>query len=102
MTKAETILGPGIVSVPGVRSGSPVIAGTGTPVRAVVEYWNLGVPIEEIPLRLPHLTLKNVLEALAYYLDHKEEIEQSIAKNHIPPEWRGKKLDQNTGAVVPL
>ena len=35
------------------RHGEPIITGTRTPVRAIVELWRLGVAPEEIPSRLP-------------------------------------------------
>lgn len=40
-----------------ILGGEPLINGTRTPVRAIVELWRLGVAEEEIPKRLPHLTL---------------------------------------------
>ncbi len=35
---------------PEILSGEPIIVGTRTPVRAIVENWRLGVRPEEIPL----------------------------------------------------
>ncbi|MGL5083012.1 MAG: DUF433 domain-containing protein [Microcoleaceae cyanobacterium] len=48
-----------------ILSGEPIIRGTRTPVRAIVELWRIGVPPEEIPQRLPHLTLAQVFDALS-------------------------------------
>jgi len=67
-----------------ILSGEPIIEGTRTPVRAIVEMWRLGVPPEEIPGRLPHLSLAQVFAALSYYSDHKEEINAHIERNRIP------------------
>lgn len=64
--------------------GEPVIKGTRTPVRAIVENWQIGLSPEEIVIHLPHLTLAKVFEALSYYSDHKEEINEYIEKNRIP------------------
>jgi len=47
-----------------VLSGEPIIAGTRTPVRAIVELWRQGVAPEDIPHRLTHLTLAQVFDAL--------------------------------------
>jgi uncharacterized protein (DUF433 family) len=69
-----------------ILSGEPIIKGTRTPVRAIVERWRLGVAPEEIPSRLPHLTLAQVFDALSYYSDHQEEINAYIERNRIPPE----------------
>jgi len=67
-----------------ILSGEPVIIGTRTSVRAIVELWRLGVNPEEIPIHLPHLTLAQVFDALSYYADHREEIEQRIERNKVP------------------
>lgn len=69
-----------------ILSGEPIIKGTRTSVRAIVEMWRLGVSPEEIPHRLPHLTLSQVFDALSYYLDHQEEINDFIHRNRIPDE----------------
>ena len=67
-----------------ILSGEPIIKGTRTPVRAVVEVWRLGVLAEEISSRLPHLTSAQVFDALSYYSDHQAEINVYIARNRIP------------------
>jgi uncharacterized protein (DUF433 family) len=67
-----------------ILSGEPIVIGTRTPVRAIVELWRLGVHPEEIPLHLPHLTLAQVFDALSYYADHQEEIQQRIERNQVP------------------
>jgi uncharacterized protein (DUF433 family) len=69
-----------------ILSGEPIIKGTRTPVRAIVEMWRMGVLPEEIPVRLPHLSLAQVLDALSYYSDHQEEINGYIERNRIPEE----------------
>ena len=67
-----------------ILGGEPIIKETRTPVRAIVEIWRLGVPPEEIPNRLPHLTLAQVFDALSYYSDHKDEINLHIERNRVP------------------
>src|SRR5207248_7520422 len=99
MSTAPQVLDAEIVSDAGVRHGEPVIAGTATPVRAVVELWNLGVAPETIPQRLPHIELKQVFAALYYYLGHRQEIDAFIAANSIPEEWSGKRFDPATRQV---
>jgi uncharacterized protein (DUF433 family) len=69
-----------------ILSGEPIIRGTRTPVRAIVEMWRLGISPEEIPQRLPHLSLAQVFDALSYYSDHQGEINASIERNRIPEE----------------
>jgi uncharacterized protein (DUF433 family) len=97
MQKSATDLDSGVVSNPALRGGEPVLAGTSTTVRAVVELWNQGVAIEQITTRLPHLGLDRVLEAIYYYLHHREEIDRYIAANRIPDDWAGRKFDPATG-----
>jgi len=69
-----------------ILGGEPIIKGTRTPVRAIVEIWRLGTPAEEIPKRLPHLTLAQVFSALSYYSDHQDVINEYIQRNRIPDE----------------
>lgn len=69
-----------------ILGGEPIIKGTRTPVRAIVEIWRLGTPAEEIPKRLPHLTLAQVFSALSYYSDHQDEINDYIQRNRVPEE----------------
>ena len=72
---------PYIIRDKKIVGGEPVIKGTRTPVRAVVEWWKFGVAPEEIKENLPHLSLAQIFDALSYYDDHREEIETCIAEN---------------------
>ncbi len=72
-----------IVTVGQILNGEPIIKGTRTPVRAIVELWRMGVAPEEIPSRLPHLTLAQVFDALSYYSDHQDEINAHIERNRV-------------------
>ena len=69
-----------------ILSGEPIIVGTRTPVRSIVEMWRLGVSPEEIPLHYPHLTLAQVFDALSFYQDNMAEINEYIKRNRVPPE----------------
>ena len=69
-----------------ILSGEPIIKGTRTPVRAIVELWRQGIAPEEIPTHLPHLTLAQIFDALSYYSDHQDEINTYIERNRIPEE----------------
>ena len=51
--------------------------------------WRQGLPPEAIPQHLPHLTLAQVFDALSYYSDNLDEINQHIARNHIPADLIG-------------
>jgi uncharacterized protein (DUF433 family) len=75
-----------VTSKADILGGEPIIKGTRTPVRAIVEIWRLGTPAEEIPKRLPHLTLAQVFSALSYYSDHQDQINDYIQRNRISEE----------------
>jgi uncharacterized protein (DUF433 family) len=77
---------PYIIRNKEILEGEPVIKGTRTPVRAIVEWWKFGASPEEILENLPHLTLSQIFDALSYYADHREEIEQYIAENIVKRE----------------
>ena len=67
-----------------IAGGEPIIAGTRTPVRSIIEMWRLGVSPEEIPLHYPHLTLAQVFDALSFYQDNMAEINEYIERNRVP------------------
>ncbi len=67
-----------------ILSGEPIIKGTRTPVRAVVELWRLGYAPAEICRALPHLTPAAVFGALSYYSDHQEKVNEYIERNRVP------------------
>ncbi|CAN5529345.1 hypothetical protein BH18ACI1_BH18ACI1_20630 [soil metagenome] len=69
-----------------ILSGEPIIKGTRTPVRSIVEKWRLGYTPEDIIRGLPYLTLAQVFEAMSYYSDNQAEINEYIEKNRIPKE----------------
>jgi uncharacterized protein (DUF433 family) len=75
-----------VVRVEGTCGGEPIIKGTRTPVRSIVEFWRQGMSPEEIRAALPHLTLGQVFGALSYFSDHQGEIVGYIEKNRIPEE----------------
>jgi len=71
-----------IATTPGVRSGRPHIAGTRIAVAdIVVMYLRLGQSLEEIAGKYD-LPLAAVYTAMAYYYDHREAIDDSIAADH--------------------
>ena len=73
-----------IVTDDQILHGEPIVVGTRTPVRAIVELWRQGIAPEAIPARLPHLTLAQVFDALSYYSDHQDEINHHIERNGVP------------------
>lgn len=67
-----------IERVPDIQGGRPVIKGTRTPVRSIVLYHRRGAMPEEIQIKLPHLNLAQIYDALSYYYDFKDEIDNDI------------------------
>lgn len=68
-----------IVRTAGFMGGEPCIAGQRIRVRDIVAARDLGgySPEEIASSVYPHLTLAQVYAALAYYEDHREEIDQA-------------------------
>jgi len=76
-----------IISTPGVRGGHACVEGTRIGVHDVVAYHLLGCSIEETCSRFPELTRAQIYECLAYYEDHRAEIESlALAQSKAPGE----------------
>lgn len=59
-----------------------MIRGTRVPVSIIVSYLRIGeTPESLVENTLPHLTLAHVYDALSYYYDHQNEIEQEIREH---------------------
>jgi uncharacterized protein (DUF433 family) len=57
----------------------PIINGTGTKViELVLENMSYGWSPEELHLQHPYLTVGQIHSALAYYWDHKDELDRDI------------------------
>jgi excisionase family DNA binding protein len=72
-----------IVSTPGMLGGKPRIEGRRISVQHVAEHYNNGWPIDEIA-EAYNLTPAQIHAALAYYYDHRAEIDQSSREEE---EW---------------
>jgi uncharacterized protein (DUF433 family) len=78
---------PHVERVPGVQGGQPVIVGTRIPVWIVVDHFKAGRSLGYI-LENYDLTAEQVYDALSYYYEHTDEIEQAIALNSDEEYWR--------------
>ena len=77
------VIGQHIEVVSGIRGPKPRIAGHRIRVQDVaIWHEKLGMSPDEIVYAHPALTLADVHAALAYYWDHREEIEQTIIEDH--------------------
>lgn len=69
--------------VDGAGGAKPRIAGHRIRVQDVAGWYEkLGLSPDEIVDRHPTITLADVRAALAYYWDHRDEIERAIAAEH--------------------
>ena len=76
----EVTLNRHIEITPGVRSGKPRLAGTRITVADVaLMYLRMGQTLEEIAGKY-QLSLAAVYAAIAFYYDHREEIERRTAE----------------------
>jgi uncharacterized protein (DUF433 family) len=63
------------------EDGVPNIVGANIKVvELVVEQWAYGWSPEELHFQHPHLTLGQIHSALAYYHDHREELDRDIER----------------------
>jgi uncharacterized protein (DUF433 family) len=63
------------------ENGVPVIAGANTKVAELIaEIQAHGLSPEELCYQLPHLSLGQIYSALAYYWDHREEIDRDLER----------------------
>jgi uncharacterized protein (DUF433 family) len=67
-----------IVATPDTCGGKPRVAETRIRVQDIVVWTEQGQSPDEIVTDYPHLTLADIHAALAYYFDHREEIERDI------------------------
>ena len=77
----QLIKHPYITSEPGISKGSPIIAGTRVRVLdIIIEYEYLGLTSDEIINAYPHLSLPQIHDALSFYYERSEELDQEISQ----------------------
>ena len=70
-----------IIRRPGVRGGNPRVDGTRVAVHDVIGLLQTGETVDSLIARcLPGLTRAHVYECLAYYEDHRGEIDVLMAR----------------------
>jgi len=88
---AEKIDHPYVTQVDGICGGKPIIVGTRVPVWTIVGYhFNLKYSIDQIVEIIPRLTHAQVYDALSYYYDHKDEIDEQLRLNNDEEYWKKK------------
>jgi uncharacterized protein (DUF433 family) len=75
-----------ITQQPGVRGGHAIVAGTRIGVHDVIGLLQTGETVDSIVSRcFPNLTRAQVYECLAYYEDHRGEIDVLVARQMSEP-----------------
>ena len=75
-----------ITRQPGVRSGHAIIEGTRIGVHDVIGLLQNGETVENVVTRcFPSITRAQVYESLAYYEDHRGEIDVLVARQMAAP-----------------
>jgi uncharacterized protein (DUF433 family) len=72
-----------ITRTPGIKGGSPHIAGTGITVRTIVRWHHSGLLPEEITIRIGHITLAQVHAALAFYYANQEAMDREMVEEEV-------------------
>ena len=77
-----------VIRDPKIQGGEPIIRGTRFPGRSVVFYViKEGMLPEELAREFPQLSLSSIYDALSYYYDNKEEIE-NLLENQKEALWK--------------
>jgi uncharacterized protein (DUF433 family) len=74
-----------IVRTPGVRGGHARIEGTRIGVHDVIALLQNGETVDSLPQCLPGISRAQVYECLAYYEDHRAEVDHLIASQMAGP-----------------
>jgi len=82
-----------IVRHNGILGGEPIIAGSRISVSAIVTYWKQGDKISQILDIFPHLSLYQVLDALSFYFENQDEIDELIRLNE-------SEENENDGEII--
>jgi uncharacterized protein (DUF433 family) len=53
-------------------------------VHVLAEYWRLGWSLDRLVAGYPFLSVAEILDALSYYADHREEVDALIRANRVP------------------
>lgn len=73
------IVHPYVERRPDVQGGRPVIKGSRFPISSIVQNHRRGLSVEEILREFPWLRPAEVYDALSYWHDHQQQMDQEIA-----------------------
>ena len=69
-----------LIRIPGVCAGHTIIEGTRVGVNDVVALITLGSSVDDVCRSFPKVTRAQIYECLAYYEDHRPEIDGLVAE----------------------
>ena len=69
-----------LTRIPGLRGGNTIVAGTRIGVHDVLGLLVNGASVDDVVRSFPELTRAQVYECLAYYEDHRDEIDFLVAE----------------------
>ena len=75
-----------LVNLSGVRSGNTIVEGTRIGVHDVVALIVTGASVDDVVRSFPDLSRAQVYECLAYYEDHRPEIDTLVARQMSGPD----------------
>ena len=81
MQNGTTADNPYVSETPGVCGGYPVVRGTRTPVRLLVEAFRHFGDVEGTQAAFPYLAIEQVRGALAYYNTHPSRVDEDFARH---------------------
>lgn len=90
-----------IARTPGIKGGTPHIAGTGVTVRTIVRWHRTGLWPEEIATRIGHISVAQVHAALAYYYANRDAMDQEMLKEEAESERIEREYLANRRASAP-
>ena len=79
---------PHVARYKGVQGGSPVIVGTRLDIATLAAYHNKGYSVKRLLQAYPHITPAQMYDAISYYYDHQEEIDELIRIDNDEEHWR--------------
>lgn len=72
---------PLVRETPGVCGGYPCIGDTRIPVRMIVELFHDTRNVEHVAAMFPQLTMRQIEDALAYYREFPQRVDEDIERN---------------------
>jgi len=86
---------PYVTTQKGVCGGKPIVVGTRIPVWAIAGWYKRGSSAEQIQRDIyPSLGLAEIYDALSYYHDHKEDLDQQVEANTLSSQEAKKRQAQ--------